>query len=267
MKIGFIGAGNMGGALATAVTKSLGGENVYVCDALSEKAKAFSKKHGTHCVTTKEICDLCDYIFIGVKPQMMRELFDEIKGELINRKSTFVIVSMAAGVSIELIEQMCGSSCPIIRIMPNIPVSAQSGMILCTSNSGVSKDQIACFENMMVHAGKLDFIQEKLIDAGSAVSGCGPAFVSMFIEALADGAVSCGIPRDKALDYAVQTVLGTAKYLSEGSGHPACLKDAVCSPAGSTIEGVIALENGAFRASVIDAVRAAFERTKELGKQ
>ena len=115
-------------------------------------------------------------------------------------------------------------------------------------------------------AGRFDRIPEALIDAGSAVSGCGPAFVCQFMEALADGGVTCGLPRDKALLYAAQMLAGTAELMLQTGQHPGVLKDAVCSPGGSTIQGVRRLEQGSFRADIIDAVVAAYERTKELGK-
>ena len=132
--------------------------------------------------------------------------------------------------------------------------------------TNVSKDEISIFCNVMAAAGLVDHLPEKLIDAGSALSGCGPAFVSLFVEALADGAVACGLPRSQALNYAAQTVAGTAKMLLESGMHPGQLKDAVCSPGGSTIAGVAALEQGAFRASVMEAVENAYQRTMELGK-
>jgi pyrroline-5-carboxylate reductase len=150
--------------------------------------------------------------------------------------------------------------------MPNTPVSVGEGTVLYTANSEVTDGEIADFKAAMKFAGVLDEIPEKLIDAASAVSGCGPAFVFMFIESLADGAVACGLPRDKALVYAEQTVLGAARLALESGKHPGELKDAVCSPGGSTIEGVRTLEEGAFRASAVDAVIAAYEKTKTLGK-
>ena len=139
-------------------------------------------------------------------------------------------------------------------------------MILYTVCSRVSAESEELFLAVMGKSGKLDKIPEALIDAGSALSGCGPAFVFMFIEALADGGVLCGLPRDKALAYAAQTLLGSAKLLSESGKHAGELKDAVCSPGGSTIEGVRTLEEGAFRGVVTDAVIASFEKTKKLGK-
>ena len=150
--------------------------------------------------------------------------------------------------------------------MPNTPAAIGQGMILYTANDLVTEADEADFLNLMKEAGAFDRLPEQLIDAGSALSGCGPAFVYLFIEALADGGVKCGLPRDKALCYAAQTVSGAAQMVLTDGRHPGALKDAVCSPGGSTIEGVHALEDGAFRGAVMDAVAAAFKRTKELGK-
>jgi pyrroline-5-carboxylate reductase len=170
---------------------------------------------------------------------------------------------MAAGLSIKKIREFAGSDYPVIRIMPNTPVFVGEGMILYTVKD-VTDDEIDGFLNALEHAGKLDKIDEKLIDAAGSLSGCGPAFVYLFAEALADGAVECGVPRDKALKYASQTILGAAKMLIETNEHPGKLKDAVCSPGGTTIAGVHALENGAFRSTAMDAVKSAFNRTLEL---
>ncbi len=257
----------MGSSLALAVIKTEGGENVRVCDALPDRASNVARKYGAVCASSDEIASLCDFIFLGVKPQMMRGLLEEIGPVLKKRSTPFVLVSMAAGVSLELIRQMCCLSCPIIRIMPNLPVSVGEGMILCATNGEVDEETKERFAYMMAQSGTLDFIDEKLIDAASAVSGCGPAFVAMFVEALADGAVACGISREKALEYAVRTLLGSAVMLTRDDAVPSKLKDAVCSPAGSTIEGVISLEKGAFRASVIEAVRSAYNKTAKLKNQ
>ncbi len=265
-KFGFIGAGNMGGALSQAVIKQIGGEKVYIscltADETAQKAKAL----GCNASDNQAIASDCDYIFLGVKPQMMEEMLSEISNTLKTRNGKFVLVSMAAGLSIDKISTFAGGNYPIIRIMPNTPVAVGNGMILACKNELVSDEQFADFKTAMAKSGKIDDLDEKLIDAGSAVSGCGPAFVYMFIEALADGGVECGLPRAKALEYAAQTVLGSADMVIKSSRHPEELKDAVCSPAGSTIMGVHALEQNGFRAAAIEAVRAAFDRTKELGK-
>ena len=263
MTVGFIGAGNMGGALATAAAKKA---QVVLADSFAEKARALAEKLGGKAADSKTVAAECAYIFLGVKPQVMAAMLQEIAPTLKARKDGFVLVSMAAGVKIEKIRQMAGGDYPVIRIMPNIPVSVGSGMILYDATENVRVEALAQFCDILSGAGCLDRLDEKLIDAGSAVSGCGPAFVSLFAEAMADGGVACGLPRDKALQYSLQTILGTAKLLLDSGMHPGQLKDAVCSPGGSTIAGVRALEQSGFRAGTIEAVEDAFTRTKELGK-
>ncbi len=263
---GFIGAGNMGGALAQAAAKALGGENIVLADQMAEKAAALAEKLGGRSADAKTVAATCNYIFLGVKPQVMGAMLQEIAPALSARKDRFVLVSMAAGVAAADIQKMAGSNYPVIRIMPNMPVSAGSGVILYDTTDNVSEEEAAAFCQSMRFAGIVDHLPEKLIDAASALSGCGPAFVSLFVEALADGAVACGLPRDKALLYAAGTVKGTAAMLLESGMHPAQLKDAVCSPGGTTIAGVKALEKVGLRGSVIGAVKAAYDRTLELGK-
>ncbi len=265
-KIGFIGTGNMGGALARAVGKS--GHEIYLSDFLKDKAVALALEIGAcaHASDNAEIVRECDVIFVGVKPQMLAALADEIRGELSARETHLCLVSMAAGVTLARLGELFGSALPIVRIMPNTPAAVGAGMILLTASEQVSDSDKALLETALSFAGTLDTIPEHLIDAASAVSGCGPAFVCLFIEALADGGVRCGLPRDKALAYAIETVKGTAALLTESGKHPGRVKDEVCSPAGSTIEGVTALEDGGFRALAIEAVTAAYARTKELGK-
>ena len=265
-KIGFIGCGNMGGALAIASANSVGGSFVYVSDADNEKAKAFAEKNNVNVSAVKEVAENCDIIFLGVKPQVLKFVCSELAPVFKARKDRFVIVSMAAGVKLCDLEEMCEGDFPIIRIMPNIPASVGAGMILYTGNKNVTAEDFGDFTKTLEKAGVLDNIEEAKIDAASAISGCGPAFVFMFIEALADGGVKCGLPRDKALLYAAETLFGSAKMVIDTNEHPGKLKDAVCSPAGSTIEGVNALENGSFRADVMNAVDKAYKRTVELGK-
>ena len=260
---GFIGAGNMGGELAKAAVKTLGG-SVVLSDKAEDKAAALAAELGCKSATVAAVAENCEYIFLGVKPQVMGYLFEEIAPILAKRTDRFVLVSMAAGLTISRIHQMAGDDYPIIRIMPNTPASVGEGMILYATEN-VSEGEVATFLSGMAKAGKFCALTENLIDAGSAVSGCGPAYVCLFIEALADAGVACGLPRQQAQDLAAQTLLGTAKLVQESGQHPGQLKDAVCSPGGSTIAGVAALENGGFRGTVMEAVNDAFHRTKELG--
>ena len=262
MTIGFIGAGNMGGALATAVAKVVGGEQVYLADPCAQKVAALAAEIGAHVSDNDTIAQTCEYVFLGVKPQVMESVVSALDFD----KNIPVLVSMAAGLSTTAIREMAGVDMPIIRIMPNTPVAVGQGMILYTATADVTAEQTAAFAEMLSAAGRLCEIDEARIDAASAVSGCGPAFVYLFIEALADGGVECGLPRAQALELAAQTALGAAQMVLATGRHPGDLKDAVCSPGGTTIAGVHALEDGAFRATAMGAVTAAYERTLELKK-
>lgn len=267
MKYGFLGSGNMGSALACSICKVCDSGQVAVADAFPEKAKALAEKLGCVYTDNETVILNAKFIFIAVKPQALAALFEEISPLLAQRKTPAVLVSMAAGIPIKQIRVMSCGNYPIIRIMPNTPVSVSKGLILCAFNEYVTEEIFGEFSQILSAAGVIDSVDEGFIDAASAVSGCGPAFAYMFIEALADGAVSCGLPRDKALTYAAQTLLGAAELALTAGKHPAQLKDEVCSPGGSTIAGVRALEDAGFRAAAINAVIEAFKRTKELGKK
>lgn len=267
MKYGFIGCGNMGGALAKCTAKAPGNDEICLYDKDTEKAKALCDLIGASFMDIETLAGTCDYIFLGVKPQVLPFMLKEINGVLAERKDKFVLVSMAAGISIDAVLSMSESDgkYSVIRIMPNIAVSEGEGMILyCSRNC--SKEETDTFLNKMSGSGKLAELPESMIDAGSAISGCGPAYAFLFAEALADGGVACGLPRDKAMLLAAQTLLGSAKLLLESGKHPGELKDAVCSPGGTTIEGVLALEKSAFRAASAEAVIAAYEKTLKLKK-
>lgn len=266
IKIGFIGVGNMGSALARAVLKKIDKNKIFISDFDLNKCENMKSEYGVNISENENICDICDYIFLGVKPQMLNNLLHSVSSILKSRAKPPVLISMAAGVTTDKIAAALGFDCPIIRIMPNTPVSVGEGMILYSPNDYVNNSQVACFVDFLQSAGKIDKISENLIDAASAISGCGPAFVYIFAEAMADGGVECGLPRDKAIEFAAQTILGSAKLLETSKKNPAELKNAVCSPAGSTIAGVHALEDRGFRSAVINAVVDSFDRTKELGK-
>ena len=263
---GFIGCGNMGGAIVKAVSKQVDGARICICDRDSAKCDALSKECG---VSIEDIIDLAKesrHIVLGVKPQMMADTLAEIKEILAGRDDAFILVTMAAGITTDKLCEMAGGEYPVIRIMPNTPVAVGEGVVLYCANAKVSDSDVSDFRFDMAKAGLVSELPEKLIDAGSAVSGCGPAFVCMMIEALADGGVECGLPRDKALDFAAKTFMGTAALLLETGKHPGKLKDEVCSPGGTTIEGVHALESGKLRGTVMDAVKAAYEKNFKLIK-
>ncbi len=264
LKFGFIGSGNMGGALAKAVTRAVGGSNVYVSDKANIKAQLLAQELRCNSCETDEIVKNCDFIFLGVKPQAMSDVLKEIAPALSNRGDRFVLVTMAAGLKMSFFDEVLGTAYPIIRIMPNTPVSVGKGMVVYTHNKNVFMDEIGEFTSALRFAGRLDKIDEKLIDAAAALSGCGPAFIYMFAESLSDAAVEGGLPRNKANEYAAQTLLGAAEMLLASGKHAGELKDAVCSPNGTTIAGVHALEEKGFRGTVMSAVKAALDKTKML---
>lgn len=263
LKIGFIGTGNMGGALARAASKKTDNA-LFLANRHPEKARKLIDEIGGTLVDNVSVAAEAKYIFLGVKPQMMADMLSSIKTTLAERKSRFILVSMAAGTTIEKIRTLLGADYPVIRIMPNTPAAIGEGMILYACSENVSEAEEAEFVCAMSESGRFSKLSEHLIDAGSSVSGCGPAFVDLFIEALADGGVACGLPRKQALEFAAQMVSGSAKLVLESGKHPGQLKDEVCSPGGTTIQGVRKLEEGGFRAAVMNAVIAAYEKNFNL---
>ncbi len=262
----FIGTGNMGGALARAAVRRLPPAEVLLSNRTQSKAEALARELGCAAGSVAQAAAEGRFIFLGVKPQVMPGLLAELAPMLAARQDRFVLVTMAAGLTMARISGMAGVDCPVIRIMPNTPCAVGEGVILYDANPLVTREELDRFTAGMAGAGVLDRLEERLIDAGSAVAGCGPAFVCQFLEALADGGVACGLPRAKAMLYAAQMVKGTAALQQATGQHPGVLKDAVCSPGGSTIAGVRTLEERGFRGGVMDAVLAAEKRNRELGK-
>lgn len=261
MKYGFIGCGNMGGAIAMALSKST--TDILVADR-SGKAKALAAELGIGYSSNSVIAANCDRVFLGVKPHMMKDMLLPLQESLAERKP--LLITMAAGLEIRQIEEFAGTRLPVIRIMPNTPTAIGKGVIQYCCNDLVTEDILADWLKDMDPCGLLDNLEERLIDAASAISGSGPAYMYVFLEALADGAVTCGIPRAKAMEYAAMTMVGAAEMFLETKTHPGALKDAVCSPGGSTIAGLRALESRAFRAAAMDCVIATYNKNKELGK-
>ncbi len=261
MKYGFIGCGNMGGAIARALAQST--TDITVADR-SGKAKALAGELGIGYSDNLTIASTCDRIFLGVKPHMMKDMLAPLKDVLGQRRPT--LITMAAGVWIQQIEEFVGCDIPVIRIMPNTPTAVGKGVTQYCCNASVDPEVLSDWLRDMAPSGLMDQLDEKLIDAASAISGSGPAYMYVFLEALADGAVTCGIPRAKAYEYAAMTMVGAAEMYLQTKTHPAALKDAVCSPGGSTIAGLRALESHAFRSAAMDCVIATYNRNKELGK-
>ena len=261
MKYGFIGCGNMGVAVARALSRET--KDILVCDR-SGKARALAQELGIGYGDSAAIAGSCDRIFLAVKPHMMQQCLAPLRDILAERRP--LLITMAAGLEIRQIEDFAGTALPVIRMMPNTPTAIGKGMIQYCRSSLVTDEVLADWLRDMRFCGVLDELEERLIDAASALSGCGPAYMYLFLEALADGAVACGIPRAKAMEYAAMTMTGAAEMVLTTKQHPGALKDAVCSPGGSTIAGVRALEQHGFRGAAMDCVIAAYQKNRELGK-
>ena len=260
MKYGMIGCGRMGGAIARGLSRKT--KDICVSDR-SGKAAELAKELGIAYGGNLEIAQNCDRLFLGVKPNGLAALLEEL-GPVLREKKP-LLISMAAGVEIAAIQRMAGVALPVIRIMPNTPTAVGKGVIQYCCNEAA----LPCLEDWlsdMAFCGLLDPLEENRIDAASALSGSGPAYLYVMLEAMADGAVACGLPRQKALEYAAMTMAGAAEMYLQTKEHPGELKDAVCSPGGSTIEGIRKLEEAGFRGAVMDCVTAAYQKNKDLGK-
>lgn len=265
-KTGFIGCGSMGGALARAAAKRADANDFMYSSASGEKARALAAELGGQAASNAEIAEKCGLIFLGVKPKYLRGVLAGIAPILQNRGGGFVLVSMAAGVTIASVVEMVGKPVPVIRIMPNTPALVGCGMTQY-AQEGVTPEQEEAFLELMSASGELDPLPESLIDAASAVSGCGPAFFCLALEGLADGGVAAGLPRDKALRYAAKTLEGIGRLALETGSHPGQLKDSVTSPGGSTIQGVRMLERAGVRSAFFEAAVSAYEKNLDLGKK
>lgn len=262
-RFGFIGVGNMGGALARAASRST--KQIVLCDHDAGKAAELGRQIGCEFADSRSVAAESQYVFLGVKPQMMADMLSEIKTTLAKREDV-ILVSMAAGLSIETIRRMAGGDYKVIRIMPNMPAAVGKGEILYTTSENVTKIEIGQFLNLMKHAGHLTGMDESLMNAGCSVSGCGPAFVFKFIRGLAQGGVDAGIDPETALALAIQTVRGSAKLLEQSNQSLDKMIESICSPGGSTIEGVKALDEARMEQIVSSAVAAAYKRNIELGQ-
>ncbi len=257
MKYGFIGCGNMGSAIAKAVSQKT--DSIMVSD-LSGKAKALGYAYGS----AQEAAAKCDRLFLAVKPQKMAEVLELLQPALQEKKP--LLITMAAGLSMEKINAMAGGGCPIIRIMPNTSVAIGKGVTLYCRNALVSDALLADFLADMGASGEMVPLEEGLFDAGTSLSGCGPAYCYLFMEAMAQGAVNCGIEEATAIRLAAATMAGAGAMVAQTGEAPASLREKVCSPGGSTIQGVYALEEHGTRDAIEAAIAAAYKRNQELGK-
>lgn len=267
MKLSIIGLGNMGSALLKGFVKSglISGSDITICDMFKEKLEALSNEYG--CVIADDAASACvnaDYVLVATKPQNFDETVRSLSGSL--NKDT-IVLSIAAAVTVDRILSLLPNrdSSKVVRIMPNTPAQVSSGVsAVCPYN--LNDEETSFVVKLFETCGEVVLCNEKTLDAIGCVSGTGPAYVMLFIEAMADAAVSLGIKREDALKIAAATVQGSGKLVLETGIHPAVLKDQVCSPGGTTIAGVMALEENGLRNSVIKAVLAADNKTKAMTK-
>lgn len=265
MKIGFIGSGNMGSAIFKGLIKNnaVKAENIYVYRINREKLEADAKEFGINgCGDYCELIEKTDCIFLAVKPNKFAEILPIVSKQLSKKNS--LIISMAAGKTIESIEKLLGYKAPIIRIMPNINAQICLSATAYCSNEKVTSEQLDYIVNLLKAIGMAAPVEESKFSAFSAIADCSPAYVYMFIEALAKGALKAGMNKKQALDIAAYAVFGSAKMFIDSNVHPNQLIDKVCSPGGTTIEGVCTLDEYKFTSAVVKAVENSIEKDKKL---
>ncbi|SFG44248.1 pyrroline-5-carboxylate reductase [Lachnospiraceae bacterium C7] len=262
--IGFIGCGNMGSAMISGIIDSgvISKENILASVKTKESANKKQKELGILVLTdNKEVAEKADVLFLAVKPQFLDSVLAEISERLDNKK---LIVSIAAGRTLDYFKEKIGKDKKVIRGMPNTPAMVKEGMMGICVNENVTDLECQEIKELCLGFSKTELVQENLMDVVTAVSGSSPAYVFMFIEAMADAAVSGGMPRKQAYEFAAQAVLGSAKMVLETKKHPGELKDMVCSPAGTTIEAVRVLEEKGLRSAVIEAMEKCLEISKKM---
>jgi len=265
-KIGFIGCGNMSQAMIGGIVGAeiFQGGNILVSDLNEKSLEVVAARYGAATTTDNlEVARKSDILVVAVKPNLYGLVISEIKDVV---KDDAIIVTIAAGKSLESTERSFGRDIKVVRVMPNTPALVGEGMSSISPNGLISEEELTGVVEIFESFGRTEVVDEKLMDVVTSVSGSAPAYVYMFIEAMADGAVLDGMPRDKAYKMAAQTVLGAAKMVVETGIHPGQLKDEVCSPGGTTIEAVATLEEKGLRNAVITAMRRCTEKSKEMSR-
>ena len=265
-KIGFIGSGNMAKAMIGGIVKSklVDPSNVIASDLNELALENVKNEYGINVTTnSKEVVKFSDIVIVAVKPNVYDVVLEGVKELIDNEK---IIVTIAAGKTIESIENVIGNDKKVIRTMPNTPALVNEGMSALCKNNNITDEELNMVKEIFNSFGKAEIVSEYLIDAVIGASGSAPAYVFMFIEAMADAAVLAGMPRNQAYTFAAQAVMGSAKMVLETGKHPGELKDMVCSPGGTTIEAVKTLEAEGFRSAVIKAIGDCIEKSKEMSK-
>mgnify|MGYP000161479355 CR=1 FL=1 len=264
MKIGFIGCGNMGSAMISGMLKKglYKKDEIIVSNLTEEGSKRSREKLGV--VTTldnHEVVKNTRLVFLAVKPQFYEEVLNEVKDELTPEHT---VVGIAPGKTLAWLEEKCGQPLKVVRMMPNTPAQVGEGMTGVCANEKVSAEELAQICEITDSFGRTEVVPERLMDAVSAVSGCSPAYVFMFIDAMINAGVRAGLSREQASALTLQTVIGSANMVKQTGKSPSDLKDMVCSPAGTTIEAVYALEKNGFTAAIMEAVKKCEEKSREM---
>ncbi len=265
-RLGFLGAGTMSGALVKGLLHAgVTPERIAVSDVKTERLDELRARHGIRGTSdNRALVRECDVIVLAVKPQVIDAILSEIAPDVTGEK---LIVSVAAGVPLDALEAQLPASSRVVRAMPNTPVTVQAGATAIASGTHARADDMRIARELFEAVGRAVVLDQSLLDAVTGLSGSGPGYVMVIIDALADGGVKMGIPRDTALLLAAQTVFGAASLVLQSGEHPGRLKDMVASPGGTTIAGLHALERGCLRATLIDAVEAAAKRAADLGRE
>lgn len=265
VKYGFIGAGNMGFAMMKGVAKSFGKEAIVYTDVSKERLEYVKNEINVPYVEDNKKCmDEADYIILAVKPQYMDSVLQEIDPQ---KYASKIFISIAPGLKIEQLKAKTDKNLRIVRAMPNTPAMVLEGMsAICFSQDNYTEEEKKAVIDFFNSFGETVELTEKQMDMVVPIASSSPAYIYMFIEAMADGGVLCGLPRDLSYKLAAKTVLGSAKMVLETGEHPGKLKDAVCSPGGTTIEAVRKLEELGLRSAVIEAMKACYDKTVSFGK-
>lgn len=267
-KIGFIGSGNMASVLIKGISKAglVEEKSVFASDIDPEKLESLKSEYGINTVfkDNKKVVEDSDIIVLAVKPQIMSRILSEIDEKLDSSK---LVISIAAGISTEYIDSLTSNDLKIIRAMPNTPALIMEGATAICPGENVSEDDLKLAREIFSAVGVVVVVDETQMDAVTGLSGSGPAYIFMMIEALSDAGVKMGLSRNVSMKLAAQTVMGAAKLQIETGMHPGRLKDMVTSPGGTAIAGIHTLEQGALRTTLINAVENATLRSKELGKK
>ena len=261
--IGFIGCGNMGRAMVEGIMKAnlVDGDHMIVSNAHPERLSELSEIYDCYISDNESVAKNSDIVVLAIKPYLYKEVITSIKDIV---KDDVIIINIAAGISTQDVVEMFGRKVKTVKAMPNTPAMVFEGAFALCSDNDFNADELEAAKAIYESIGIVELVPEHLIDAVCGLSGGGPAYAAMFIEAMADGGVKQGLPRATAYRLAAQTCLGTAKMILEKGIHPGELKDMVTSPGGTTIEGCEALEKGGMRAAVIECINAGAEKSRKL---